>query len=665
MLKLHIPQQLHSRSVDALGLSGFAKNRLLAKGIKTLGQLHGMTVGEIGGLPGVGTQTLDEIIAAIRAVANGAQRGVSETDILVDPQKSTVTSGGEDPNTEEGSNRSVLVIPSSIAHWPISTLSVPGSVTAALDSAGVRELRDLNGWTPDGLRSVRMIGAKAVTYIERALRTLDKPPSPSVFRRGQGGVPLPPRAPLDFFRLVERANSPGEEIDALLHKLSPRDADMVRLRWARHRGRTLTLEEIAVRHGITRERTRQITQRRDDLLRSSNLWLPQLTAVVAVIESAGGALPEPDLVKRAAACGVYLDSSVLPYLESISALGLIPRVAYSDRAKLWVSESGVAEWLSADRVSELQKRVKRQVAQVLHDTGCIPVSLLATASRFGVRHALSLAQLSHVRFRRGSGYLLPVVPADSTMLRWVEQMLAVTPELTLDDIAAGLRRGKIVRRRQRARLEVPPLDVLRELLIASGRFIVGPETVQAAHPKAPTAVLSPTEQVVVAAIEARGNVASWSQIIEAATAAGCAEATAALALSEPFIARKTSGIYALRGRPIAPEVLRAAMRERAASRRECVKRVVVYEGGTRARVVYRLTRFTSNGVLPVPGKLRKLATTTWRARVPGGRELQVHMRKGFISPLRRWFKSDNLQVGDLIVADFDIANAVINLDVAS
>lgn len=49
-----------------------------------------------------------------------------------------------------------------------------------------------------------------------------------------------------------------EQLSAVLETLSPREAEVIRLRYGLHNGRMLTLEEVGQRFNITRERIRQI-----------------------------------------------------------------------------------------------------------------------------------------------------------------------------------------------------------------------------------------------------------------------------------------------------------------------------------------------------------------------------------------------------------------------
>jgi RNA polymerase primary sigma factor len=72
-------------------------------------------------------------------------------------------------------------------------------------------------------------------------------------------------------RLVDReAAEPAEEVDQLLLKerisqmlysLAPRDREVIELRFGLHGGNPCSLEEIAQRYGVTRERIRQIEVR--------------------------------------------------------------------------------------------------------------------------------------------------------------------------------------------------------------------------------------------------------------------------------------------------------------------------------------------------------------------------------------------------------------------
>jgi RNA polymerase primary sigma factor len=53
----------------------------------------------------------------------------------------------------------------------------------------------------------------------------------------------------------------GEEIDAILGRLTSRERDVVRLRFGLDDGRPRTLEEVGIALNVTRERVRQIELR--------------------------------------------------------------------------------------------------------------------------------------------------------------------------------------------------------------------------------------------------------------------------------------------------------------------------------------------------------------------------------------------------------------------
>jgi RNA polymerase primary sigma factor len=65
-------------------------------------------------------------------------------------------------------------------------------------------------------------------------------------------------------RLIKR-----EEVEAMLQRLSPREREVLELRYGLNGGRPLTLKEVASRFRVSRERIRQIENQAIDRLRSS------------------------------------------------------------------------------------------------------------------------------------------------------------------------------------------------------------------------------------------------------------------------------------------------------------------------------------------------------------------------------------------------------------
>jgi RNA polymerase primary sigma factor len=71
-----------------------------------------------------------------------------------------------------------------------------------------------------------------------------------------------------------------EEIDAILRRLTPRERDVVRLRFGLDDGRSRTLEEVGIALRVTRERVRQIELRAMKKLRSLGQEYAHLAAIL-------------------------------------------------------------------------------------------------------------------------------------------------------------------------------------------------------------------------------------------------------------------------------------------------------------------------------------------------------------------------------------------------
>ena len=216
---------------------------------------------------------------------------------------------------------------------------------------------------------------------------------------------------------------------------------------------------------MTRERVRQIVTRHDDRLGKSGLCLPHCSAIISLLDGAGGVLPERELLELLRDRKLEASRRTLGVIQSLSEIGLTDGpLRFVAEYRLWLSKRGITEWLETGRLAEEARRVRAELNPYLERIGAVPVQALSDLAPLDPSHALSML----TRARRGRGlvrvgdYLVPRGGRGSVLQRAVLEMLAVTPDLTTAEILAGLQ--------QRAAFREVPAEVILGVLRHNGSF---------------------------------------------------------------------------------------------------------------------------------------------------------------------------------------------------
>lgn len=656
MLAVQVPEHLRSKPLGVLRISQATRSELVRRGYASLGDLNGMSFRHLGGLRGLSSGMLTEILVAVRRFV----RVGAEDESVAMPEGSPANPACD---VREGSiqqHEAGIRVPDQMLTWPTSVLGLPAGVIAALRREGISTLGDLQGRVVDDLLQLDGVGKRAVGAVERGLHFLSTPLSGSSFRLAEDGSAMTPNASLEVFGAVEGATTPDEEIDALLVGVPERDGAMLLQRWARPQGRLTTLDDVGEHFGITRERVRQITTKLETQLGRSNLRLPLLSRVAMIVDEVGGLVTTSDLIRHASLEGIALSARALDLVESLGQIGLIPPVTYEPAYALWVSPRKSSGWDESGGLEGEIRHTVRQIQRLIKRDGAAPLSILAGTS-LRPDDAVSVLSRRGLQCQVEDGYVVPVPSVASVLTRAIERMVCVTPDLPLEEVHAGLSRVSIQSRGYRVYLDVPPLNVLGATVRYHRRLELTPTGVRLRNPDGCRALLTRAERTVVELIEHQQGVALGSDLIEAVKETGYSQALATCVLRQPFIVRRGTGLYGLRGRGVDPSAMRARLQDRAGARRKSI-RSVSYTGGPVARVVYELTAFSIQGVLPVPSRLPDLSHIPWTARVPDGRQFKVRIKNHFLWPLRKWFATEQVKLGDLIVATFYLPEALIELD---
>jgi len=548
-----------------------------------------------------------------------------------------------------------LTIPTVLREYPIICLSVPRHFAEAMRRAGFRVLGDLEGWSLEKVADASGQGDGRRLELTAAVREvlgLSARQLAKISRQRQNGQTSVPALPAQMIARLLAARSLDAEVSALLQGLGDRNAAMIAELWSYKRGHRPTLEQVALKHGITRERVRQILAKREKLLSRSGLKLPIGTQVLQVLNDAGGALTTPALLAQATERGIEADRVSVAALPSLAKLGLVEEVFWSRDYQLWLTAKGVEAWLGSGELGELTKKLRKQVRKQLAATGAVPVKRLEAVSPFGLQHATWLVLRRQVRILLIGDLAIPVPCRESTLTRTVAKLLCINPDLSLQEIYAGLRRAH--------RLRPPPLPVVEAVLANYECFKVIKERVSSTVPLNPRVVLSPAELTAVGAFEEAGGLMLWTEAVDRLTGAGYSLATASLLLSGPLFTRQAVAIYSLRGRPVDQSLLREKKRIWRQVRGTDVVEAA-WESVDKLVARYRLTRFMMQGILPQPAQLKSVRVN-WEARFPDGRRSEVKVKRGLMWPIGRWLGRAGAVVGDIVVATFFLAEGRVEFD---
>lgn len=550
----------------------------------------------------------------------------------------------------------LLQVSDDLWNYPVEWLSPNEGSIRLLTRSGGSVIGDLDGLASDDLATITRMSPGAAESMIGAIRQLGSLPYDKLSRLAfvaEGRSHLPKVSP-QVLNAVASATTLNEEIRGLVSDVSPRNAGALLSRWGLTEWPPPTLEQIGTGLKITRERVRQVVTAHELRLRESGLRLPIASAVIAVLESRGGALSTSQLLAATAEAGVQVDANSLRAMPSLSELKLLDPLQHSDDFDLWLSAKGATSWHSVGGLAETLAELLRQVGKDLRATSCVEEDNLKTPAAFGSQDALLVRLGRRAELLQVAGHLIPLPIRTSRLTRSAEKVLAVARSIPLWDLYNGLRR--------RLRNRTPPQDVVEVILARHPSFAIKDGVVRSSGRKVRRTVLSPAERVAVDLIRSHDGVMLWTEFIDEMKGAGFSVPTATIILKAPFMRSPTTGIYGLRGSKIDSSALEAKRRQRTAARSTSGTILSArWLSADRFEVRYRLTRFSLAGVLPQPPKF-KAPAREWRGRLPDGRSVTIKIAHGFIWSLHKWLKQIRAVEGDVVVASFSPAELVIEFE---
>lgn len=448
--------------------------------------------------------------------------------------------------------------------------------------------------------------------------------------------------------LLASSESVDDEIVALTSTLTDRARDLVLQRWGYAAWPPSTLESLGEKYGITRERVRQITTGHNALIIGAGIVTPLLEQAAAILTAAGGVLSTSRLKASLSAARVNASDAALRTLPALSEAGVVSPIYFSEKYDLWLDATRKQELLvDGDfdgAVATMQMRARRALRRV----GAVAVTRLAGTPPLDMADTGRLLW-GDTSTTSISGYVIPHVQQDSVMSRAVAEMLAVTPNLPLADIAAGLLH--VVPRPIKL-----PIPVLATVLRHHPAFRLNNGGVSLVTPLTPSEALSPAEADIVSDMQAKGGVMTWNELRVSLVTHGHTLAWLHALHQRPFLQRAGRRFYVLRGQSVPPDA--ASLADDGSPRpREWVLAHVQWQSDARCTVRYRVTPSTLRGVLLLPKKLAQrtpIQPEQWEAANNGSTIDALTVGAGMIWDLSSWMRSINAAVGDHIAITLDV-----------
>lgn len=447
---------------------------------------------------------------------------------------------------------------------------------------------------------------------------------------------------------LSTAQSLDDEIVTLAVTLTDRSRDLVLRRWGYKEYPPAKLEALGELYGITRERVRQITSGHDNLIKTCGIRAPRLQQAAAVLVASGGLLSTARFEAALAAAGIRTSAAALRALPALAESGVLPPIYFHELYGLWLDDAKREELFVAGDFDAVVATMRTRARRALRRIGAVSVSRLTRTPPLDVTEAGHLVW-GDTPTTSISSYVVPHDQQDSVLSHAVTEMLAVTPTMTLDDLAGGLL--QVVPRP--IKLAIP---VLATVVSHHPAFSVSGGQVSLVTPVTAADVLAPAEVDIISEMDAHGGAMTWNELRVALVTHGHTLAWLHALHQRPFLRRAGRRFYVLRGRAVPPDA--ASLVDDGSPRpREWVLAHVQWDGDTRCTLRYRITQSTLRGVLLLPKKLAVLtspAAEEWAATSDGVTVGALQVGAGMIWSLTAWMHSAGATPGDHVALTVDL-----------
>jgi hypothetical protein len=457
-----------------------------------------------------------------------------------------------------------------------------------------------------------------------------------------------------LLRILEQQTSQtlDDEIQSLVAPLNDRAKDLILRRWGYKEWPVPTLEFLGETNGITRERVRQIVTGHNDLLADLAATAKVRISIASRISALVGdglGVPLETLRSRITDAGIVAKDDALRTLPFLSELGLLPSFYFDSETQLFFGGDRASELRDADNPWHTAAR------QIITQSR-------ASVRRYGAVHVgrirslpgLSVETVGRILFDGNyllrDGYLVPSEQSSSVLSRRIQTMLAVTHELSLDELRRGLRRNA----KKPIRL---PVTVIKEIVTRLPDFRFENGKVALAVPASIEDFLSQAEVDLVTGIMERGGVVTQHEVSAILISKGHSPNWLQRFHYAPYVVRPAPGMYAIRGR----EITRRLEEPRHVSdRRRNKERILVnaqWHSATRVTLRLRATRQSLNGVIRLPKRIRLALPSeqvTWSAFVDSNLLGEMFTGSGILWDLKPFAESHGVTAGEHIQVDLDM-----------
>jgi len=627
-VRMRIPETMIDQSIETLSLSPGALNGLLVAGFKTLSDLHDLSAEDLTVFNWVGPRRAREIVRAISGLGGSG------------PPLPTTS------HAQEGS--ASFEVPEHLSRLGLATLGLERVFVGLLAAEDLHVLGDLNGRSRSSILLIDRVGSNRLGQLEEGLEEALRL-SPKVLARmsdlaSVGATPL--GIPVDMLQAISAARSMSDEVRALTTGLSERNASLFLRRIGFGEVGIPTLEVLGEEVGISRERVRQLVDKRSSFLAASGLRLPIASALVQLVVEAGGMVTSRQLIQLAAQSGLEVSDVELPLLAQLGALSLTPPIQWSDEFYVWLTNEGVEKWVETGRLTHQSKGVRRLAGAGFRRVGAVPMAEYLAKSGMGEQQIQDVLAPAGAILRTFLGYLVPDCSKDSSLTRVARKMLAVAGALSLRELHGGLMRERRLR-------PMPPQGVVRSVLSGHQDFVVSGASVRLAAPIRVEDVLSPAELAGVILLREASGVMHTYEFLDGLVEIGVSSPRAAQILHGGLVASPATGVHVLRGFEPPHGLIERKIRERRDNRSPTVLSTLKDAAG-RTVVTYRLSRYNLDGVLPPPSEL-PTTQEFWDGRDENGTPLKITIRNGFLWGIKQWLMGRGARPGDGVVATFDLS----------
>ncbi len=307
-------------------------------------------------------------------------------------------------------------------------------------------------------------------------------------------------------------------------------------------GQPLTLSEAATLVGVSRERVRQIQDRVELDFHAQRVWTPVLDRAVNIIRRAS---PMP-----IQGVGPALNRAGITGRADFDAEGLLraDEIFHSDRR---ITRTSYQDWEFLVRSGETPDlgfftRTRTAILKLLNHQGMTSLDALETQTgRVQYRRDDALQTIAMVDDWRliDDQWIMPR-DADSRnpLLNRIRKVLAIVPRCPLI-----LLHIQLLREDRPERMLDLSIDALRAFVVYYPDLeLLGNDVVASTRIPLPSEVLSESEQMILAALQAAGTDLSFANIVDAVKRASLSSMTAALtARTSPILQKRGRNIYAL------------------------------------------------------------------------------------------------------------------------